>query len=248
LVSKFPDISLDAIEDLKAPLKQNTFYQVHVDKVNLFEQPSVESNPKEFVWNKTLIYVDEIKEVGEHDMTLTWAKTKVNGRDRWILGNYLYDSIQNLVDYKSLVVEGGFDTTMSPMHARFILRNGGSRPMEIPEAQLQLEYNIQNSNGSTTVFATERMKLEPGASVVLIDDDVVMYGYNQSQIWYAPASRKTSSLFYYDNRKGPMTLKYSLMFNNSRDFMSRPVVTMLNFPIAGRLVDTKQYESWLKKK
>jgi hypothetical protein len=248
LASRFPGVLIDGIEDPAVPLKEGTFYQVHVEKVNTFEQPSLESIPKEYVWEKTLVLVEEVRKVDEHDMTLTWAKTTINGKERWILGNYLYDSIQNLSDYKSLVIEGGFDTTVTPMRARFVLRNGGKRPMDIPEALLQYTYKFQNSVGSGTVLSTERQKLAPGTTVVLIDDNVVMNGYNQSQIWYAPESRKASTLFYYENRKGALTINYGLMFNNSPGFMSQSATAMLNLPLAERLVDTKQYESWLKKK
>jgi hypothetical protein len=249
LVSKFPGVSLDQIEEPKSHLEVGTFYQVHVDKANVFERPSVEAIPKEFVWDKTLVHIDEVRKVDEHDMTLVWARTKINGNDRWILGNYLYDSVQNLADYKSLVIEGGFDTTVSPMRAKISLRNSGKRPMEIPEAQLRVDYKIENTTGGGTVFATERMNLEPGASIVLIDDNVVMNGYNQSQLWYAPESHKSVTLLYYNSRfKGPVSLKYSMMFNNSLEFMSQPSVTTLIFPLAERLVDTKQYESWLRKK
>lgn len=227
------------------------YYQILDRKIFLFDNPTQFEIPKEYVYTydkAIVVQVDSIHRAERNDGTqVNWVNGIIKNHSKWLLCDHLDTEIKNFQYFDSLRLEGGFDTTGNKMYFKLILVNNTKYEIEIPGGVLQRTTSIKSPRITSggNVMKLERMTLPAGAEIALIDDEIIMGGYNSTDVWYAPKSNPMDRIVSFikdrDRKriKGIYNLKYTLQFVYNTNFKTHPLNLTLDLDIAEKFIKEK---------
>jgi hypothetical protein len=234
-------------------LEPGKYYEINDSKAYLFEKPTLKENPKEYLYSygkSIIVYLDTIRETEHTDgKMIAWAKCKVyhnhTDHDKWILCDHLAKEVKNFHNHKSLKLSAQIDTLENKLRFKLSLINESELDIEIPEAVLKRNTKGPGFGSGGSVMDMKRKYIPAGKTYTLINDEVIMGGYNKSNLWYAPKSypniRILPVLTDYSGkrRKGPVEVVYYISLNNSDAFKIASEPLKINLPISESFVKEK---------
>lgn len=229
------------------------YYQILDEKIYLFDHTSLLEHPEEYTYtynDALVVRLDSVTTSKHSDgSTIQWAKCFITSsnkkQNKWILSDHLDSEIKNFAYFDSLRLEGGFDTIGSKIHFRLSVVNNTKYDIEIPEGEIKRTTRRGTSSSTENMMDTERIMISAGKKVDIINDEVIMGGYNKTNVWYAPKSKSSLRIVPLSKNskgeryKGLLRVEYNLIFNKNSSLKTQPLKLEIQLPISMDFVKEK---------